>query len=302
MTRRLTARPHTPTNGRRRRRGRRRLPSLAVLPTLCTLGNLVAGFAALLYAASPGTFGPNEWSGLTTAGALVFLGMLLDAIDGSLARLTRSESDLGGQLDSFADMITFGVAPAFMTLMLVSSYIGADGQAASVTVLGPDADNMLGKVVWGAAAIYVCCAALRLARYNVEVGTGTANDRSVFKGLPSPGAAGGVASLIILHQHLLVARYVGDVPAGFAKATALGIPFVMLLCGLAMVSNTPYVHFTNRFIHGSKSFAYMVRIVVLMGLLLWWFQETLAVMFTTYVLSGPVASGWRWVRARTTAR
>ena len=72
-----------PFNGHRdRRTGRRRLPPISVLPTLCTLGNLIAGFAALFYAAKPpGYVGPYQWSGLTMAGALVFLGMVLDAID-----------------------------------------------------------------------------------------------------------------------------------------------------------------------------------------------------------------------------
>ncbi|MHC4990934.1 MAG: CDP-alcohol phosphatidyltransferase family protein [Planctomycetota bacterium] len=263
----------------------RRMPSLTVLPTLCTLGNLVAGFAAIFYATTPPDFvGPWGWSGLTLAGALVFLGLLLDAVDGALARLTRAESMLGGQLDSLADVITFGVAPAFMTLMLVRPYLSV---GADISVLGPEADTVLGKVIWGAAAAYVCCAALRLARFNVEVG-GPVSDRRTFRGLPSPGAAGGVASLVILHQHLLVARYVGGVTPAFAKAAALGIPFVMLLCALAMVSSIPYVHTANRFVHGSRSFAYVARLVVVLLLVVWWFQATLAVMFTAYVLSGPI--------------
>ena len=268
------------------------MPSRTSGPTLCTLGNLVAGFAAIFYAAKPPDFvGPYLWSGLTMAAALVFLGMFLDAIDGSIARLTRSTSELGGQLDSLADAITFGVAPAFMTLMLVRQYLSAE---VGMTVLGPEADTVLGKVIWGAAAVYVCCAALRLARYNVEVGT--ISGSNTFRGLPSPGAAGGVASLVILHQHLQVVQYVGGVHPNFTKIAALGIPFIMLLCAMAMVSSIPYVHFANRFIHGSKSFAYVVRMVVLIALAIWWFQETVALLFTTYVLSGPVMALWRRAR------
>ena len=108
----------------RRGRRRRRLPPVQVAPTLLTLGNLVAGFAAIHYAAKPLEFtGPWGWSSLTLAGALVFLGMFFDSIDGSVARLTRSFSDLGTQLDSMADLVTCGVAPAFMMLRLVSHYL-----------------------------------------------------------------------------------------------------------------------------------------------------------------------------------
>jgi CDP-diacylglycerol--serine O-phosphatidyltransferase len=279
-------------NGARLRLRRPRL-SLAVIPTLFTLGNLVSGFAAIWYAAKPmdERFGPG-WSGLTMAGALVFLGLMLDAVDGAIARLTQSTSDLGTQLDSLADVVTFGAAPAFMTLMLVKPYLTAEY---GVNVLGPEADNVLGRVIWGAAAVYVSCAALRLARYNVEVGG--ISDRGSFRGLPSPGAAGGVASLVILHQHLLVAKYLpDDVTPAFAKAAALGIPFIVLLCAFAMVSSLPYMHFANRFVHGPKSFAYVARIAIALALAIWWFQETVALIFTAYLLSAPLAALWRGAR------
>ncbi|MHC5002859.1 MAG: CDP-alcohol phosphatidyltransferase family protein, partial [Planctomycetota bacterium] len=272
-------------------RGHRRMPSWTVLPTLCTLGNLVAGFAAIFYATrSDGQWsGPWGWSGLTLAGALVFLGMALDAVDGALARLTRAVSEIGGALDSLADIVTFVVAPAFMTLMLVREYLQAD---AGVVVLGPEADTVLGKVIWGAAAVYVCCGALRLARFTIETGSAVTEEKS-FHGLPSPGAAGGLVSLVILHQHLLSGRVVGEVTPAFAKTAALGIPFVMLLCGIAMVSSIPYVHFANRFIHGSRSFGYIARVVVAVLLVIWWFQAAVAIFFTAYVLSGPIALLWQ---------
>jgi CDP-diacylglycerol--serine O-phosphatidyltransferase len=282
---------------RRRHRPRRRLPPVSVLPTLCTLGNLIAGFAALFYAARPeGYIGPWNWSPLTMAGAMVFLGMFLDAIDGSLARLTRSNSELGGQLDSFADAVTFGVAPAFMTLMLVARYLNDD---AGPILVGPEADNVIGRVIWGAAAVYICCAALRLARFNIEVGGDAVNDHRMFRGLPSPGAAGAVASLVILHQHLLL-RFPEDIPRSFARASALGIPVVMLLCALAMVSSIPYVHFTNRYLHGRRSFGYIVRLAVALVFLAWWFQETIAAIFMIYALSGPaqvLRHRWRLLSA-----
>jgi CDP-diacylglycerol--serine O-phosphatidyltransferase len=277
-----------------RRRPRRRLTAISVLPTLCTLANLVAGFAALHYASKDPTVRMlGDWTPLSFAAALVFLGMFLDAVDGSIARLTRSDSDLGSQLDSLADVVTFGVAPAYMTLRLVINHLEGDGW-----IIGPGADNVLGKVIWGAAALFVCCAALRLARFNVEHDLEPVNEDDTFRGLPSPGAAGAVVSLIALHQDLLVERFAADVPKAFVQGTALGLPVVMLLCGFAMVSSIPYVHFTNRYIRGPRSFGYISRLVVLLALAIWWFQWTLALVFTAYVLSGPIA----FLRARRAAR
>lgn len=275
----------------------RRLGPVTVVPTLCTLGNLIAGFAAIHYASKPGDFiGPWGWSGLTFAAALLFVGMVLDAVDGSLARLTRSHSDLGGQLDSLADVVTFGVAPAYMMLQLVGHYLK------DATIIGPEADSALGKVLWAVAAVYLSCAALRLARFNLELGPGRVVEHKTFRGLPSPGAAGAVASLILLHQHYLVAKFGSDVPTSFVRGAAFGIPLVAILCALAMVSSIPYTHVANRYLYGPKSFHYIARLVVLLVLAVWWLQETTAVVFTAYALSGPVQLALRWVRRRSAAR
>src|SRR5687768_9482987 len=141
---------------RLRTRHRRRLPPMSVIPTLCTLGNLIAGFASIHYAARALIPGDERllwgWTPLTFAGALVFLGMFLDAIDGSIARLTRSSSEIGAQLDSLSDVLTFGVAPAFMTIQLVTIHLKELGW-----IIGPEADNVFGKIIWGAAAVYVSC-------------------------------------------------------------------------------------------------------------------------------------------------
>ena len=130
---------------------------------------------------------------------------------------------------------------------------------------------------------------MRLARCNV--GTGATVERSgSFRGLPSPGAAGAVSSLILVHQHLLAGGLGDDVPATFARGTALGLPFVTLLAAFAMVSTIPYAHVTNRYLSGSRSFAYVVRIVVVLALAMWFPQQTLAVLFTTYLVAGPLGA------------
>ncbi len=271
--------------------GGRHLPPMSVMPTLCTLGNLVAGFAAIHYASKPDDFvGPWGWSALTFAGALIFLGMLLDAVEGWIARLMRSKSEDGAQLDSLEDAVTFGVAPAYMMLRLVERHLTDAG----VTIIGPEADDALGKVIWAVAVVYVCCAALRLARFNVETGPSRIERGSSFRGLPSPGAAGAVVSIIILHQHLVVGPFAGDVPAAFARGATLGVPLITLFCAVSMVSSIPYAHVTNRYIYGARSFGYVVRVVVSLALAVVWPQETLAILFSLYALSGPV----QWILAR----
>ena len=245
----------------------------------------------------PNTLSIAGWTPLEVAAVLIFVGMLFDAIDGSIARLVHVQSDLGAQIDSLADMVTFGVAPAFLTLRLVSLET-ADGGL----IIGPGADNVLGKIIWAAAAVYVCCAAMRLARYNLEAAVHDGAQTKQFNGLPTPGAAGAVAGLIALHQHLLITTSGDDVPQAFVRGAALGIPVVMLICAFVMVSNIPYVHITNRFVRGQRSFAYATRLVVPLVLAVWFLEITLAVTFTAYALSGPAREIFVRLRRRTKVR
>ena len=274
---------------------RRRIGPVGVWPTLLTLGNLVSGFAAIHYAAKPvldgNAFGPWGWSSLTVAASLVLLGIVLDAFDGAVARLTDSVTELGGQLDSFADIVTFGVAPAFIMLNLLSQYLGV-----GETIISPDAEHTLGKFCWAIAAVYVCCSALRLARFNVETASGRLGDHMNFHGLPSPGAAGAVVGLVLLHEHLESIRAGSESGIiGFIEAAlVLLVPIVVLLAAIMMVSAVPYPHMANRYLRGKRSFAYLVRIAAVLSLAIWWLQETLAVVFLLYVLSGP----WKLIFSR----
>jgi CDP-diacylglycerol--serine O-phosphatidyltransferase len=281
-------RPRRLRGARLRRRGDRPIPGVKVLPTAMTLANLVCGFAAIFYSARAGETGgptPFGWHPLTVAGVLVFLGMAFDAVDGSLARLTRSTSDLGAQLDSLADVVTFGVAPAFMTLRLVSVYYGP-----GEIILGPDSGNLYARLCWSVAAIYICCTALRLARFNVETASADEDDHLWFKGLPSPGAGGTVASLTLLHQHLVLVTWKDELPAGFGSASALVIPAATLLCAFAMVSRVRYPHFVNRYLKGRKSVPAVAIGLMIVATAVWWFHEALAIAMTAYALSGPATA------------
>ena len=270
---------------------RRAMKPISATPTLLTLANLVCGFAAIHFASSPvDTSSIFQWSTLTVAGSLIFLGMFFDAIDGSVARLTRSTSDLGAQLDSLCDMVTFGVAPAYLMLRLVGYYyVGPGADAPPMEAfLGPDGDSLYGKTVWAISAFYICCAALRLARFNAEVDSAEESDHRYFRGLPTPGAAGVIASLIILHQHFLFTNTGASDSIAIARLSALAFPFLTLVCGLAMVSSIPYPHVVNQYLRRQRDFGSLLRVVLPIVAAIWFLQATLAFVCTTYAFSGPV--------------
>ena len=246
---------------RSRPRKPRRLRGVAVLPSLFTLGNAICGFAAIYYAAMPEGDVQKRFfiSPLAFAGYLVLLAIVFDAIDGRLARLSKSASNFGAQLDSLADVVSFGVAPAFLLIKLVGGT-----QAASAAVA-----PIVGKGIWLIAAIYLCCTALRLARFNVESTTDISSHQT-FRGLPSPAAAGTIASLVVLHQEFLrEATGLGDwlrdsIGVDLASGVMVrALPAVTLILALAMVSRIPYVHLLNQYVAGRRSFKHPVRLTPL---------------------------------------
>lgn len=260
---------------------------LAVLPTAFTLGNLLCGFASIFIASRLSrTDLPFHWTPLTFAAIFIFVGMLLDALDGRIARLTRSFSDLGAQLDSMADMVTFGVAPAFLAVQLVGV------EAPFYSEVG---DRYFDRIAVAIAGIYVACAALRLARFNIESAVSHSESaHAIFKGLPSPGAAGTVASLVLLHQHFLF-RYTGTegMPLS-ARLAAVGMVLVMLLVALAMVGQFRYVHIMNRYVRGRAPFGTVAKAVFIVGLMIVHLQGALAAAFVIYALSAPTMAVYRW--------
>ena len=179
---------------------RKKIRTIAVLPTLFTLGNLVCGFFAIVVASrverpltdrippEPGgvvvAFDSNDPThNIMLSGWLIFLGMIFDALDGHVARLARTSSDFGAELDSLCDVVSFGVAPGFL-LVKMCPYLA---------YYHPEA-------IWVIAAALPVCAALRLARFNVE--TPADDDHLSFSGLPSPAAAGSIAGFAILFYTL----------------------------------------------------------------------------------------------------
>jgi len=304
----------------------RRLRSVAVFPTMLTLGNLLCGFAAIyfcmrgLYSADLApdlkvTFASKRLEEflptfISVGGFLVFLGMFFDLLDGRVARMTSGTTNFGGQLDSLADMVTFGLAPALLMIGLVTLAAHDRGVGApkgritdlaqsapqvAATEAGVDAaahgspDEMLvsSRGAWMAGAIFAACCALRLARFNVEHSESD-NKQRTFLGLPSPGAASVVAALVILYEHVAEMR---------SWWLANLLPGVTIVAGLLMVSRVRYVHVGNRYLRGRKPFGFVVVMLVIAGLFMVWPAPTLVCLTCLYALSGPVA--WVWQRSRT---
>lgn len=279
----------------RKRFRSKRLREVAILPALLTLGNLVCGFASIhfvmkhMMGANVFTSGHGRvemWlpSNLAIAAYLLFASMVFDALDGRVARLTRKTSDFGAQLDSLADVVSFGVAPAFLLIGLVGHALIGDGGT-----IGPISERISGRIVWIIAAAYACCAALRLARFNVE----NVHDESshmAFKGLPSPGAAATVAAQVILYEEVLRQN-----PESLYSEVLLWLmPAITLGAGLLMVSRVRYAHLANRYLRGRRPLSMLFWVMFALAVFVVRPQLVLAVLTMAYALSGPVA----WVYRR----
>jgi len=236
-----------------RRHGRRAMiRSIYSLPSLATLGNAVCGFGAM-YVSAVG-LPDSTLNRFDVAAYLIFMSMVFDALDGRLARFARHTTDFGGQLDSLADVISFGAAPAFLALMVFKDHMGM----AEPTVIT--------RLVWAVGALYMSCAAIRLARFNVSNDHGEQAHFSFF-GLPSPGAGAAVAAFILMQQdlyHTGVARN-SAVLSWLATACVYALPVVVCGTGLLMVSSIRYPHLVNRYLRGRRS---VTRVMLVFGVLL----------------------------------
>lgn len=255
-----------------RRVRKQRLKYIAILPSLVTILNGVFGFAAIVFAAEGAALGVGEHAtdrhipfftfGSTTyfaiSGYMVLMAMLADLLDGQLARRVKSTSSFGGQLDSLCDMISFGVAPAFLMLKILEG---------ELRVVGFADESSLQRFIWAAAAAYISCAAIRLARFNVE----NEDDESAhmsFMGLPTPAAAGAIVSLVIFHQETFR-----------TLAIVCVLPFLALGMSILMVSRIRYPHVFNQYLRGRKPFGHLIRVLLLLAFVIWNLQAALVLIF-----------------------
>ena len=218
-----------------------------LLPNLFTTAALFAGFYAI-------TAALNHHFEL--AAISIFVAMILDGMDGRVARMTNTQSAFGAEYDSMADMISFGAAPALVI------YIWSLAE--------------LGKLGWVAAFVHCAGAALRLARFNTQIGTA---DKRFFQGLPSPSAAAILAGFI-----WLCVDY--DVTGSSVVYPAVGLA---IATGLLMVSNFRYYSFKDVNLLGKMPFQKAIFIMLALALLVFLKPSlTLFLSFTAYAISGPL--------------
>jgi CDP-diacylglycerol--serine O-phosphatidyltransferase len=236
-----------------------------ILPNAFTTANLFAGFYAIVQAMN-GRF--------EVAAVAIFVAMVLDSLDGRVARLTNTQSAFGEQYDSMSDMVSFGAAPA----LIVYEW----------SLRG------MGKLGWLAAFIYVAGAALRLARFNTNIGV---VDKRFFQGLPSPAAAALVAGLVWIMTDLRESRWI-DATGSDLRWLAWA---VTVYGGITMVSNAPFYSFKD--VNLRKSVPYMVVPLIVLAFVLVSSDPPLVLfsLFLVYAVSGYVLWLWRWRTARRAA-
>jgi CDP-diacylglycerol--serine O-phosphatidyltransferase len=239
---------------------RPRRKGLYVLPNLFTLAALFGGFYAVVMAMN-GRF--------ENAALGVFSAMVLDSLDGRVARMTNTQSTFGEQMDSLSDMVSFGAAPA-----LVMYEWGLRG---------------LGRWGWLAAFVYCACAALRLARFNTNIGV---VDKRFFQGLPSPAAAALVMGFLWLLDD-----------AGFSRTSegpwlAWTAFVVTLYAGLTMVTNVPFYSFKDFSLKRSVPFVVIVGIALAIALINVHPPTVLFTAFCVYGLSGYGMYVWKRMKGK----
>ncbi len=225
-----------------------------LLPNLFTTGALFSGFYAVI-ASMNGQF--------ENAAIAVFVAMVLDGLDGRVARLTNTSSAFGAEYDSLSDMVSFGVAPA----LVAYNWVLAD----------------VGKLGFFAAFLYVAGAALRLARFNTQIGS---VDKRYFIGLPSPAAAAAVAGMV----------WAGVEYGIDGSQFAYGIAVFVALTGVAMVCNILYYSFKDVDLKGKIPFLILAGIVLGLAVISINPPLFLWLLFLGYAISGPIVWGLRQLK------
>jgi CDP-diacylglycerol--serine O-phosphatidyltransferase len=216
-----------------------------ILPNLLTTGALFAGFSAIIQATK---------SNFELAAILIFIAMVLDGLDGRVARMTNTTSEFGVEYDSLSDMVSFGLAPALVVYEW-SLYT-------------------MGKLGWLVAFVYVAAAALRLARFNTHASL----DKACFQGLPSPSAAAVIAAFIwVINDY-------GESGVDYR----LFVLALTLAVAVLMVSNVPYRSFKDFDLRSHVPFVVLIGVVTVLVVIVYDPPRVLFAGFFLYVLSGPV--------------
>ena len=257
------------------------------MPSLATLGNAICGFGAMYVAAFDAVnVGDDPWARallahkFLAAAYLIILAMVFDALDGRLARFARHTTDFGGQLDSLADAVSFGAAPATIALLLFKAE-------------GPEVPFAVSRLIWTMGAVYFSCALIRLARFNVSNEHGEQHHFS-FLGLPSPGAAAAVVGVVLIQQDLGNLGYRWSASA--ARVVTYLMPLIVLGAGLLMVSGIRYPHLVNRYLRGRRSVARLVGVLAVLMIVIFQHRYAFGIGSVMYAMYGPLL--FAYARAR----
>ncbi|MDR1942381.1 MAG: CDP-diacylglycerol--serine O-phosphatidyltransferase [Endomicrobium sp.] len=240
-----------------------------ILPSLFTCGNMACGFLSIL-ASIDGNFSRAAW--------LLILSIAFDMLDGRVARMTKTTSAFGVQIDSLSDFISFGIAPSIMMYQLVLNSMGRTGIAIAI--------------------LFALCSALRLAKFNVMAEEGVVH--SSFMGLPTPASAGLLISFVLSYElfaadpgHELTFKTIPilmkSMPVFFKS-----MPIVMVALSLLMVSNVPYTSFKKFKFSKPKAFGVFILILFVLILLITFPQNTFFILFSLYILSGLIIYATRY--------
>ncbi len=239
-----------------------------LIPSLFTIGNLAAGFYSII-ATINGRFEPAAWA--------IFIACVFDSLDGTIARLTKSNSRFGVEFDSLADVVSFGLAPAVLMYRLVLVQNGK-----------------MGAIV---AFIFVAAGTLRLARFNVQSEN---SDNSFFSGLPIPAAGSLLASFVIVYSMFVKEVTTRNIPLLMKNIPVLykAIPLIMVILSYLMVSN---IHYTSiKKINLKKPRPFRVVIFITLAFLIIWMypEDMILIMLSLYIISGIVDLLFRMYRLR----
>jgi CDP-diacylglycerol--serine O-phosphatidyltransferase len=243
-----------------------------VLPSLFTMANVFCGYYALME-----IFRAGQVAGADLHAAAVYFdhaakaigfAVLFDGLDGRIARLMGVSSPFGTELDSLADTITFGIAPAFLAFGWGVHAVLPDGTSGL--------SGHLGAAGWLVSFLFVICSAARLARFNIQTGPAGAHDHKHFVGLPTPASAGLVAAIV--HAY-----------SGYPVEGWLWVPFWLLLLlavSFLMVSTWRYYSFKHWDLRRQQKFVVVIGVGAIVGLIWFYSQVVLLLIATSYVLSG----------------